>query len=199
MDDNVIYTDTMIKTKNGSVTTKQFANNPKHRRNLPLDAFKHFKVESCMRCKIKRAKYYDKFIECMTNNKHICVITARSHPNKGLKIIIKRILQKVKLPLYFNNRVKLYCVNNKHFSNIINKFMKKKRWPIKTANAAKQLRDDIKKNRIDTCIKKRIALLDFTTMHPNAVTIGFSDDDNNNLNEMKKTLSLINMKTRVYN
>lgn len=124
-------------------------------------------------CKITPVAFYDVFIQALRNESPIAIITARDNNPIDFKRLVSRAAALSGGELH--ERVHLYCCNSPNWS-----------LPGKTREE-----------------RKCAAILDFVAQYPNAVSVGFSDDDPQNYHSVRllfERLSLSNpqLKWRTY-
>ena len=158
-DDSLVYTDNVIRTSTGAdVSTLEYAREtPK----LGKDPFLNFlDVE---RTSLVRGPTFDKFARAAKEGSPIAIISARSNEPSDFNLLLQKMLtpcddEKVEV----KEEIHMYLCNSEDFE---------RKFPGCPVSIGE---------------RKCAALEHFFRMHPTAYSMGFSDDDGANLEEVRK-------------
>ena len=118
----------------------------------PLHPERPFReLEDVDACELRPAPFLEVFGQALREQSPVAIITARANDPEDLRRLVLRAAQLVGSPLH--DRVHIYCCNSPAWS----------------------LPGDTREER------KCAAILDFVKSYPQAVSVGFSDDDPQNL------------------
>ena len=155
LDDNLVTTDSCIRTDKGRIPTREYAA-VRGTVRLAEDAFVELRKVDC--CELVAAPCLSVLERAVEDGSPIAVVTARDNSAAEMRRLLGRALAelgKVKLPE--GDAVRFYCCNSKEFLEAFEA-------------EGKSIEE-----------RKCLALKDFLTHHPDATSIGFSDDDEANL------------------
>ena len=152
LDDNVLATSACIRTQEGRLSTRDYAEKRAHV-SLARDAFVEFaEVETCT---MRAAPCLPVLARALEEGSPVAIITARSNTEDELRRLLERA-SGLGLPA-LHSAVHVYCCNSEEFAE---------RFRAETASV-----ED----------RKCLALRDFLARYPSAASLGFSDDDWRNL------------------
>lgn len=174
LDDNVLATNACIRTQEGRLSTRDYAEKRAHVA-LATDAFVEFaEVETCS---IRAGPCLPVLAQALQEGSPVAIITARSNTEDELRRLLVRTTA-LGLPS-LHSAVHLYCCNSEEFTERFR------------AQAA-SLED-----------RKCLALRDFLAHYPSAASLGYSDDDCRNLTTVSRLFRELQtshpqLKCRVY-
>jgi hypothetical protein len=178
-DDNICTTPQCIRTVSGRVSTKDYAI---LRPSLQLaeDAFVELSDEALSQEPINyiRAPSWSKFVEALKEKQPVAIVTARANSETAMRQFVNKITNIEGLVLHGNTHI--YCCNSKEFELL---FEIDPLTPVPT--------------------RKALALQHFISQYSSCSSVGYSDDDLNNvqaIQELFETLkcSYTNIKFRTY-
>lgn len=156
-DDTVVVTNSRIWTTEGPKTTAELASLSSH---VKLDAnpFREFGADTIDTCTIAPGPYLHRLAEALNEKSPIAIISARSLTAVNFRRLLERAtLELLNKPLH--DKMHFYSCNSPD-------------WDLPGSDDA-------------AFSRKCAAVVHFTTLYPEATSIGFSDDDPKNLIAMR--------------
>jgi hypothetical protein len=157
-DDNIVRTDSKVWTLDGPKTTAELASHHSGNGDLRLaeEAFREFSADHVDTCKITPGPFLSTLGRAIDEVSPIAIISARSMKEGDFRRLVARATREL-LGRELHDCVHIYCCNQND-------------WPFPGKGAAE---------------RKCAAVVHFLLQYPQAISIGFSDDDPKNLSAMR--------------
>jgi hypothetical protein len=155
-DDNIVHTDSKVWTLDGPKTTAELASHHHHPARLAEEAFREFSADHIDTCKIAPGPFLNTLGRAIDEMSPIAIISARGMKESDFRRLVARSTREL-LGRELHDFVHIYCCN----------------------------RDDWSLPGKEAAARKCAAVVHFLLQYPQAISIGFSDDDPKNLIAMR--------------